>query len=226
MIQAVIFDVDGTLVDSNDLHVETWDIAFRFFGKEIPRSALRRQIGKGGDQYLPVFLNREEMREFGEELDSYRSKLFQEEYLPRVKGFPKVRELFQRIKADGKQIILASSGKDKELETYKKELQIEDLVDDMTTSDDAEKSKPHPDIFDAALRLLDGVPANATLVVGDTPYDVEAAAKAGLRTIGVLCGGFSAADLREAGAVIIYRDPADLLEHYGNSPIARDTREG
>lgn len=224
MIQAVIFDVDGTLVDSNDLHVETWDIAFRHFGKEFSPQELHRQIGKGGDQYLPVFLDEKELREFGEELESYRSHLFQEEYLPRVQGFPKVRDLLKRIKAEGKRIVLASSGKSKELDTYKKKLQIEDLVEDETTSDDAEKSKPHPDIFAAALQKL-GLPARAALVVGDTPYDVEAAAKIGLRTIGVLCGGFSAADLREAGAIALYRDPAELLDQYDSSPIARDSRD-
>ncbi len=220
MIQAVLFDVDGTLVDSNDLHVETWDLAFRRFGKEFPRADLHRQIGKGGDQYLPAFLTEAEIREFGDELESFRSDLFQKDYLPRVQGFPKVRELLERLKADGKKIVLASSGKTKELDVYQEKLGITDLVDAVTTSDDADKSKPHPDIFVAALESLHGIPASAAIVIGDTPYDAEAAGKAGLRTVGVLCGGFPEKDLREAGASPIYRDPADLLAHYNASPLA------
>ena len=209
-------------MDSNALHIEAWDKAFRHFGKEIPVEDLHRHIGKGGDQYLPVFLDEKEMRDFSKDLESYRTQLYKEEYLPRVKCFSKVRELFERIKDDGKRILLASSGKGNELEIYQKTARIEDLVDGVTTSDDAEKSKPHPDIFEAALQSLDGVPASAAVVVGDTPYDIEAAAKAGLRTIGVLCGGFSEEDLRRAGAIAIYRDPADLLEQYESSPIARN----
>src|ERR1700756_507049 len=101
-VLAFIFDIDGTLVDSNELHVESWDRAFRRFGKTFPRAELRKQIGKGSDQYLPEFLTPDEIKRFGNELDSYRSDLFKKEYLPRVKPFPKVRELFQRLGNDGK----------------------------------------------------------------------------------------------------------------------------
>ncbi len=143
--------------------------------------------------------------------------------MPQVRPFPKVRELFQRILADGKRIALASSGKKDEVEVYEKIAGIDDLIDDedKTSSDDAEHSKPDPDIFQAALGKLGKIPANEVIAVGDTPYDAEAAGKAGLRTIGVLCGGFPEADLRAAGCIAIYRDPADLLAHYETSPIAR-----
>jgi HAD superfamily hydrolase (TIGR01549 family) len=220
MIQAVIFDLDGTLVDSNELHVASWDRSFRHFGKRFSLEALRRQIGKGSDQYLPEFLNEEEMKRFGEELDEYRSELFTKEYLARVKPFPKVRELFERIKGNGKRIALATSSKKSESKIYKKLLRIEDLVDAETNADDAEKSKPCPDIFVVALQKLNDPPDNV-IVVGDTPYDVEAAKKIGLKTIGLLCGGASERTLRETGAIAIYRDPADLLERYADSPIAR-----
>src|SRR3954468_6840136 len=114
MIEAVIFDLDGTLVDSNALHVASWDRAFHHFGKHFPLEELRRHIGKGSDQYLPEFLNEEEMKRFGKELDEYRSELFTKEYLPRVKPFPKVHELFERMRHEGKRIALATSSKEKE----------------------------------------------------------------------------------------------------------------
>jgi HAD superfamily hydrolase (TIGR01549 family) len=218
MIRAVIFDLDGTLVDSNELHVESWDRVFRHFGKQFPLDALRRQIGKGSDQYLPEFLTDREIQRFGKELDEYRSELFTKEYLPRVKPFPKVRELFERIKRDGKQVALATSSKKSESKIYKELLHIEDLIDAETNADDADKSKPCPDIFEAALRKLDGPPSSEVIVVGDTVYDVEAARKVGLATIGLLCGGSSERRLREAGAIAIYRDPADLLNRYDTSP--------
>jgi HAD superfamily hydrolase (TIGR01509 family) len=220
VLKAVIFDVDGTLVDSVDLHARAWQEAFAHFGKQFDFERVRYQIGKGGDQLMPVFLSQEEIDEFGEEIAEYRGELFKREYLPRVKGFPAVRELFQRVKAEGLSIALASSAKEDELKSYKKLARIEDLVEEETSSDDAEKSKPHPDIFEAALERLDTRPAEA-VVVGDTPYDAEAAGKAGVQTIGLLSGGFPEADLRAAGCATIYRDAADLLANYDTSPLAK-----
>src|SRR4051794_7435104 len=107
MIRAVIFDVDGTLVDSNELHVDAWDRAFRHFGRVFSREALRKQIGKGADQYMPVFLTSEEIETFGQKLDEYRAELFKDEYLPRVRPFPGVRELLSRVKEDGRKVALA-----------------------------------------------------------------------------------------------------------------------
>ena len=221
MIEAVIFDIDGTLVDSVDLHAEAWRIAFQKFGKNVEFHAVRSQIGKGADQLLPVFLSPAELSQFGQALDEYRSNLYKKDYLPKVKPFPKVRELFRRILQDGKRIALASSAKGDELKTYKQIAQIEALIHAETSSDSAEKSKPHPDIFDAALEELGDVPRSHAVVVGDTPYDAQAACKAQLQTIGMLSGGWSEKDLREAGCIAIYRDPADLLANYENSPIAR-----
>ena len=221
MIKAVIFDVDGTLVDSVDLHARAWQEAFAHFGKQFDFERVRYQIGKGGDQLMPVFLSKEELGEFGEELEKYRGELFKREYLPEVKGFPGVRELFQRVKAEGLKVALASSAKGDELKTYKKLARIEDLVEEETSADDAEKSKPHPDIFEAALERLEGVRPAEAVVVGDTPYDAEAAGKAGLKTIGLLSGGFPEEDLRAAGCVRIYRDAAELLADYDTSPLSK-----
>jgi HAD superfamily hydrolase (TIGR01509 family) len=212
-LRAFIFDVDGTLVDSNELHVEAWDRAFRHFGKVFPKEKLRPQIGKGSDQYLPEFLTKEEIERFGKELDQYRSDVFKKEYRPKARPFPKVRELFQRIRDDQKRIVLASSGKKDDTKYYIELLKIEDLIDGYTSADDADRSKPAPDIFTAALEKVN-VPPNEAITVGDTRFDVEAAAKAGLRTIALTCGGTDESVLRKAGAIAIYRDPADLLAHY------------
>ena len=225
MVKAVIFDVDGTLVNSVDLHARAWQEALAHFGKRVEYERVRYQIGKGGDQLMPVFLSEGELDEFGEELEKYRGEIFKRDYLPRVEGFPAVRELFERVRAEGLRIALASSAKADELKTYKKIADIEDLVEEETSADDAEKSKPHPDIFEAALERLDGVSPSEAFVVGDTPYDAEAAGKAGLKTIGLLGGGFPEADLRAAGCVRIYRDAAHLLAEYDSSPLASRGRE-
>jgi HAD superfamily hydrolase (TIGR01549 family) len=220
-IRAVIFDIDGTLVDSVDLHAEAWQRAFQEFGKKVSFVEVRRQIGKSGDQLLPVFLSPTELEKFGKELEEYRSDLYKREYLPRVKPFSQVRELFERIRQDGKRIALASSAKEEELETYKKIAQIDHLIQAATSSDDAEKSKPHPDIFQAALKDLNGIAPDRAIVVGDTPYDAMASAGANLRAIGILCGGWSENDLRKAGCIAIYQNPEDLLERYDRSPLGR-----
>ena len=220
MIAAIIFDIDGTLVDSVDLHARAWQETFKHFGKQIPFADVRRQIGKGGDQLMPVFFNTAELEEFGEEMEQFRGDLYKRDYLPRVRAFPRVRELFERVKQDGFRIALASSAKEEELKTYKELARITDLVEEETSADDAEKSKPHPDIFEAVLAELGDLKPHEAIVIGDTPYDAEAASKINLRTIGVLCGGFPETDLRAAGCVDIYRDPADLLERYDASPLS------
>jgi HAD superfamily hydrolase (TIGR01549 family) len=221
LIKTVIFDIDGTLVDSVDLHARAWQEAFRRFGREVAFEKVRHQIGKGGDQLLPVFFDREELDRFGEELEKYRGELFKRDYMPQVRAFPGVRELFERIRGDGKRIALASSAKADEVEVYKRVARIEDLVEDETSADDAERSKPHPDIFEATADRLGDPRREELIVVGDTPYDAQAAAKAGMRTVGVLCGGFPEGELRAAGCVEIYEGPADLLARYEESVVGR-----
>jgi len=224
MPKAAIFDVDGTLIDSVDLHTKAWQDAFRDYGHEIGFDDIRSQIGKGGDQLMPVFLSKEELDAKGEELEKHRGQVLKERYLPQIKPFPMVRELLERIQADGTRVALASSAKQDELQTYKEAAHIEDLLEAETSSDDAESSKPDPDIFLAALKHLGGVPADQAIVIGDTPYDAEAAGKAGLRTIGLLCGGWSETDLKKAGCIATYKDPADLLAQYDSSPLAPSHR--
>lgn len=225
MITAVIFDVDGTLIDSVDFHARAWQEIFKQYGKEIPFADVRGQIGKGGDQLLPVFFSKEELDDFGEEMEKARGELFKSKYISQIKPFPQVRELFERIQKDGKQIALASSAVADELEKYKKLLGIADLLAGDTNADDAEKSKPHPDIFLAALDEIGNPPVKEVIVIGDTPYDAEAAGKASLRTIGVLCGGFPEKQLTDAGCIAIFRDPADLLARYDESPLANNKKQ-
>ena len=225
MIMTVIFDVDGTLVDTVDMHAEAWQRALKEYGKEVKFSAVRAQIGKGGDQLLPVFFSPEELDRFGEELEERRGEIFKQEYLPKSNAFPRVRELVERIQRDGKRVVLGSSAKQDELEHFKKVTNIADLLEGETSADDAEKSKPEPDIFLAAMGEGGNPEPREAIVVGDTPYDAIAAAKAKLKTIGLLCGGFPEQSLKDAGCVAIYKDPADLLARYEESPIVKDVNE-
>jgi len=159
------------------------------------------------------------MRECGEKADEYRGEVFKKKYLSQVRPFPKVRELFERVRAEGKKIALASSGKEDEVRHYEKIANIAGLVDSMTTADQVAQSKPSADVFITALRLLEVQPDEA-VAIGDTPFDVAAAKKIDLPVIGLLCGGFPEQTLRDEGAVAIFRDPADLLERYYQSPLA------
>ena len=219
MIRAVIFDLDGTLVDTNDLHAEAWQETFQHYGREFPYEDLRRHIGKGGDQYLPEFLSASEIQKIGPEVEKFRGDLFKRKYLERVKPFPKVRELFEKLRHEGKRVALGSSGSSDDVTHYVELAKIGELFESQTTKSDVDESKPRPDVFLAALNLL-GTAAEETIVVGDTPYDVQAAKKASLQTIGLRCGGFPEDELRAFGAIAIYDDPADLLASYQRSPLA------
>jgi HAD superfamily hydrolase (TIGR01509 family) len=158
-------------------------------------------------------LSREEIERFGKQLDEYRSEIFRKDYLPKVKPFPKVRELFERIKKDGKRIVLASSGKEKDTQHYIDLLKIDKFIEGCVSGDEAERSKPQPDIFTVCVDKFK-LNRNASVMIGDTRWDVEAAARAGLRTIAVTCGGSDASILRASGAIAVYKDPADLLANY------------
>jgi HAD superfamily hydrolase (TIGR01549 family) len=218
MVEYVIFDVDGTLVDSVDEHAEAWRRAFLEFGRDVPFAHVRSQIGKGADQLVPVFFNDEELARFGKELEEYRSQLFLKDFLPKIRPFPKVRELFQRLRKEGRRVALASSAKEEELKHYVKICRLDGLFEEATSKDDVEKSKPHPDIFAAALQRLGNPDVRSAVVVGDTPYDALAAGKLSLPTVGVLCGGFPADDLRAAGCRVLMKDPAELLARLESTP--------
>jgi len=212
LAQGIIFDIDGTLLDSVDFHAAAWQRAMERFGKQIAWSAIRAQIGKGADQLMPIFLSKAEIATFGHELERLRGRIFKEKYLHHVRPFSGVRELFLRLRAEGCKLALASSAKEDELHEYQAIAQIEGLIESGASSEDVERSKPHPDIFETALKTLGADTCRKdVLVIGDSPWDAEGARKAGLKAIGVLCGGFSAETLQSARCSLIYHGPADLL---------------
>jgi HAD superfamily hydrolase (TIGR01509 family) len=216
MIEAVLSDIDGTLVESNWLHAAAWKDAFSVAGIELEIEEVRRQIGKGGDELIPVFVPWWKRTAIEEPLKKYRQFVFRTDYLHQVEPFPKVRELFLRMKESGIRISLASSADEEELKAYKKIANIDDLVEKSGSADDAKRSKPHADIFEATLKKL-GLSHQHVLALGDTPYDAEAAGKAGIWTVGVATGGWTKKELLAAGCIEVYTDVADLLENFERS---------
>ncbi len=219
-LDAVIFDIDGTLLDSNDANAYAWRKTFEEFGKRVPQPDIRASIGKGGDNLLPDFWSKEELERLEEPLGKRRSEIYQKELLPKMQPFTLAREFGARLRQDGRKVAVASSAKEEELKVALKLVGFEDLIQAQTSSDDAPSSKPDPDIFLAALDRLGKPDPKRVLVVGDTPYDVTAAKKAGMRTVAVLCGGFSRESLEEAGALAIFQSPSELLLRYDETPFA------
>ena len=218
-IKSVFFDIDGTLVDSNDMHVIAWDEAFRAIGVELSRETIHGQIGKGGDMLIPALLPGAD-DETRERLDDAHGKIFTERFLEQVKAFPGARALLARVRDAGQQVILASSASQSDVDFYLDLLDAHDLVAAVTSADDVKNSKPAPDIFAAALKKASTQTAAEVMVVGDTPYDVEAARKCGIATIGVRSGGFTDESLQDAGAIALYDGAAALLADYERSPLA------
>lgn len=188
-MQAILLDIDGTLVDSNDKHADCWVEAFAHFDKEVAWDVVRRQIGKGGDLLVPDTLNAREMRRFGEKLQKYRGELWKSRYMKNVQPFPGVKDALQAMKERGLKLAFASSSNADEVEYYVSLLDADDLLEGSTSKGDAQLSKPSPEIFEAALERV-GTDAAVTLIAGDTPYDVLAAHRAGMAVAALLCGGF------------------------------------
>lgn len=216
-LRAVILDVDGTLVDSNDAHALAWVDAFAEAGHRVDYDHVRRLIGKGGDKLMPEVSGVEKESEEGEQISARRSTIFKERYLPSLRPFPRTRELLQRMRASGLRLVVASSAQGDELDPLLAVAGAGDLVGGKTSSSDAENSKPDPDIVEAALAKA-GLRPDECLMLGDTPYDIEAAGKAGVDVIALRCGGWGDRELAAARA--IYADPADLLARYDESPLA------
>jgi len=207
-MKAVLFDIDGTLVDSNDAHAHAWVEAFGEHGVQADYARIRRCIGMGGDKLIPAISSLAEDSPLGKRIGARRSEIFLQKYLPRLKAFPGARELVAAVKAGGITAVAASSAKKEELRPLLAIVGAEALIDAATSSDDAEESKPDPDIVQAALKQAHAR-ADEAVMIGDTPYDVEAAQRAGVRMVAFRCGGWKDEDLQ--GAVAIYDGPADLL---------------
>jgi membrane protein len=218
MARAVFFDIDGTLVDSNALHVEAWVRAFAEAGHTIAADAIAGQIGKGADNLVPALIPGAD-DDTAEALGDRHGAIFKGEYLERVRPFPHARDLIARVRETGRTVVLASSASGEELKHYCALLDIADLVDASTTIDDVGNSKPAPDIFSVARDKV-GVEAADVVVVGDAPYDMDAARRCGMARVAVRSGGFDDASLTEAGAQAIYDDVADLLARFDESLLA------
>ena len=218
MLQGVIFDIDGTLVDSNDAHAQSWVDTFAEADYGVPFEVVRPLIGMGADKLLPKTIGIRHDSKEGKKLLKRRSKIFRERYLPRLRPFPGARSLVLRVRDDGLKAIVATSAKDEELKGLLRAAEVDDLMEERATASDAKRSKPDPDIVEAAIEES-GVPSENAVMIGDTPYDVEAATRAGVRAIAFRSGGWDDASLK--GAAQIYDGPADLLAQYDASLLGR-----
>ena len=219
-IKAIFFDIDGTLVDTNDMHVLAWEEAFAGVGASFDRQIIHDQIGKGTDMLVPTLLP-----DLGDdqvdELGDAHGAIFKANYLEAAKPFSHAHNLLAHAHRLGQRVVLASSASGPELDHYIDLLDARHLIAATTSSDDVEKTKPAPDIFATALEKLPGIGPSDVMVVGDTPYDIEAAAKCGIAAVAVRSGKFADEQLRDAGAVAIYDDVAALLADYATSPLGR-----
>jgi HAD superfamily hydrolase (TIGR01549 family) len=216
MPPAAILDIDGTLVDTNYQHAMSWYKAFRQHGVVRPIWRIHRHIGMGGDQLVEAVGGEEVERRAGDDIRAAESALYLAE-IQSTSVLEGARELIEDLKAGGRQVVLASSAKEQEVDHYLDLLDAHELVDGWTTSADVENTKPEPDLVHAALDKLGGADA---VMVGDTPWDVEAAEKAGVPTIAVLTGGFSEQELREAGAAAVFTSIVELRENLASTPLA------
>jgi len=214
--KAVILDVDGTLVDSNDAHTHAWVEALAAHGHRVPFAEVRPLIGMGGDKLLPRVAGIAEESPEGQAISERRSEIFKGRYLPRLRAFPQTRALLERMREEGMKLVVASSARADELRPLLEVAGASGLVEGTTSSDDADRSKPDPDIVQAALVKTGHLPGEV-LMIGDTPYDLEAARRAGVGLIGLRSGGWR--DDAFPGAVAVYDDPADLLASYDASPL-------
>jgi HAD superfamily hydrolase (TIGR01509 family) len=212
-----ILDIDGTLVDTNYQHALAWYRAFRKHGLVLPIWRIHRHIGMGGDQLLPALSDGDFEREHGDDVRDDEKALYME-MIGEVEPMRDARRLIEQIKQRGHTAVLASSAKDEEVEHYLDLLDARSLADGWTSSADVQSTKPEPDLVHAALEKAEADAADAVMI-GDTPFDVEAAKRAGVPTIAVLTGGFSEDELREAGAVEVFESVAELCERLGETAL-------
>jgi len=212
----VLFDVDGTLIDSNDAHAEAWVRAFAEVGIRVDPKQVRDAIGMGGDKLMPSVSGVEEDSPTGRAVSKRRGEIFTRELLPHLRPFPDAHRLVAALKARGYTLVAASSAKREELSRLLALAGADELLDGATSSDDADNSKPNPDIVQAALQRAQASPEHAVMI-GDTPYDVAAAMRAGVKAIAFRCGGWRDENLSDA--IAIYDGPSDLLQQIEWSPL-------
>lgn len=216
--RAVLLDVDGTLVDTTYVHTLAWWQALREHGHVVPMAAIHRAIGLGSDKILDHLLGQSRSRDDDEAMDASHGALVAAWY-QRFVPLPGARDLLRHCHEAGLTVVLSTSAGERDHDALRVALDAEAWIDDATTSDDAEASKPDADILVAALQRIE-VAADDAVFVGDSVWDVEAARRIGMPCIGLECGGTSSAELRSAGAAAVFSDPLDLLTHWQDSPLA------
>jgi HAD superfamily hydrolase (TIGR01549 family) len=219
-LHGVVLDIDGTLVDSNDANARAWIEAMAEQGHTVSFEHVRPLIGMGGDKVLPEILNISKDSDEGKKISQRRKQIMKERYQPTLHAFPQARELLKRMHSQGLKLVVATSAEQDELQGLLRIIgpDVPDLFEQETTSQYAPKSKPNPEIMDAALEKS-GLQSTEVVMIGDTAFDIEAATKAGVKTIALRCGGWSDNDLK--GALAIYNDAADLFAHYDESPLGK-----
>jgi HAD superfamily hydrolase (TIGR01509 family) len=213
--RAAILDVDGTLVDTNYQHALAWYRAFRQSEFVLPIWRIHRAIGMGGDQLVPHLIGEEKAEEHGEEIRAAEKALYKD-MIEECEPLEGARELIRELRENDKVVIFASSAKGSEIEHYLDLLDARETADDWTMSDDVEETKPAPDLVHAAIEKAG---TDDAVMVGDTTWDVEAAKRAGIETIAVMTGGFSADELRDAGAAQVFESIAELRERIGDTAL-------
>ncbi|OLB65924.1 MAG: HAD family hydrolase [Actinobacteria bacterium 13_2_20CM_2_72_6] len=217
-VTGILFDVDGTLVDTTYLHAVTWWEALRQGDHDVPMSTIHHAIGMGSDKILDALLGEERDRDEDGKVTDAHAALYST-YWDRLRPLPGAAGLLRACAAAGQQVVLASSANERELAALRRALDADDVIKLATSASDAEQSKPAPDILGVALDRA-GLAAAEVVFVGDSVWDVRAAARLEIPCVGVTCGGTSAEELTRAGAVAVYRDPADLLAAFDTSPLS------
>ncbi|MBC7372232.1 MAG: HAD family hydrolase [Bdellovibrionaceae bacterium] len=207
--KAILLDVDGTLIDSNQAHALAWRDAFLEFGLAVGENTIRKKIGMGGDHLLPSVIGLSNETPLGKKIEKRRGEIFRSTYLPNLKAFPRAAEMLKFLRSTGKKLIVATSASEKDYEALMKQAGLSELVDGVTNSADAESSKPDPDIILAALKKSK-VNHDEALMIGDTPYDVSASNKATVDIVAFTCGGWSVSEL--TGSISVYEGPGALLD--------------
>ncbi|WP_328477171.1 HAD family hydrolase [Streptomyces sp. NBC_00377] len=218
MTRAAVFDVDGTLVDTNHLHVITWWEAFRQAGHRVPMHAVHRAVGLGSDDLVAHLLGDDRDKDQDAELSAAHKALYGQ-YFDRLPALRDAGPLLRTLHDVGWTVVLATSASGAELSALRAAIDADDVIAATASADDVEEGKPAPEPVEHALELV-GASAGQAVFVGDTVWDMKAGRRAGVRCVGVLCGGIPRADLMEAGAEAVYADPADLLSSLSDSPLA------